>query len=177
MLDDPAAGVLVPPEERPIGVVFQDYLLFPHLTALENVAFGLRSRGAVAPRGARARRAPWLGRVGPGGPGRVPAQALSGGQAQRVALARALATEPAPAPARRAAVGARRRRARRAAASLRRHLAAYEGTCLVITHDPIEAMTLGDQLVVLEAGRVVQAGSPTSSRRIRARATSPTCSA
>jgi molybdate transport system ATP-binding protein len=77
-----------------------------------------------------------------------------------VALARALATDPRlllldePLAAMDAGARAELRR------GLSRHLAAYEGTCLVITHDPIEAMTLGDQLVVLEAGRVVQAGSP-----------------
>ena len=78
VLDDPAAGVRVPTERRPVGVVFQDYLLFPHLTALENVAFGLRSRGAG--RGARARaRARDARPRGPGrpaprrGPGRSPA--------------------------------------------------------------------------------------------------------
>ena len=85
--------------------------------------------------------------------------ALSGGQAQRVALARALATDPRlllldePLSAMDAGARAELRR------GLSRHLAAFPGTCLVITHDPIEAMTLGDQLVVLEAGRVVQAGT------------------
>ncbi|MBY0274327.1 ATP-binding cassette domain-containing protein, partial [Candidatus Binatia bacterium] len=63
VLDDPASDVLVAPEERPLGVVFQDYLLFPHLDALDNVAFGLSCRGV--PRGeARARAAAWLDRVG-----------------------------------------------------------------------------------------------------------------
>ena len=94
LLDDPAAGVFVPPERRPVGVVFQDYLLFPHLTALENVAFGLRARGIAAARGPPAgRRAGWSGSAWPTTPASEPA-ALSGGQAQRVALARALATEP-----------------------------------------------------------------------------------
>ena len=159
VLEDTAAGVCVPTEQRPVGVVFQDYLLFPHMTALENVAFGLRSRGAG--RGpARERALAMLDRMGLADLAAAKPRALSGGQAQRVALARALATDPRlllldePLSAMDAGARAELRR------GLSRHLAAYEGTCIVITHDPIEAMTLGDQLVVLEAGHVVQAGSP-----------------
>ena len=159
VLEDPAAGIRVPTERRPVGVVFQDYLLFPHMTVLENVAFGLRSRGAG--RGAARERAlEMLDRVGLSDRASAKPRALSGGQAQRVALARALATDPRlllldePLAAMDAGARAELRR------GLSRHLAAYEGTCMVITHDPIEAMTLGDQLVVLEAGRVVQAGTP-----------------
>jgi molybdate transport system ATP-binding protein len=92
-LDDPAAGIFVPPERRPVGVVFQDGLLFPHLSALENVAFGLRSRGARRA-DARRRAAGWLHRVGLGEREHARPRELSGGEAQRVALARALATEP-----------------------------------------------------------------------------------
>ena len=90
--DEPPA-VFVPTEHRPIGVVFQDYLLFNHMTALENVAFGLRARGT--PRAdARRRAREWLDRVGLDGHTHTRPRALSGGQAQRVALARALATYP-----------------------------------------------------------------------------------
>ena len=159
VLDDPAARVHVPTERRPIGVVFQDYLLFPHLSVLENVAFGPRSRSAGRAR-ARARALEMLERVGLADCAQERPRALSGGQAQRVALARALATEPRlllldePLAAMDAGARAELRR------GLSRHLAAFAGTCLVITHDPIEAMTLGDQLVVLEAGRVVQSGTP-----------------
>jgi molybdate transport system ATP-binding protein len=159
VLEDTAAGVRVPTEQRPVGVVFQDYLLFPHMTALENVAFGLRSRGAGRS-AARERALAMLDRVGLADLASARPRALSGGQAQRVALARALATDPRlllldePLSAMDAGARAELRR------GLSRHLAAFPGTCLVITHDPIEAMTLGDQLVVLEAGRVVQAGSP-----------------
>jgi molybdate transport system ATP-binding protein len=158
-LDDPAAGVLVPTEKRPIGVVFQDYLLFPHLSVLENVAFGPRSRGAGRA-AARERALAVLDRVGLADRASDRPRALSGGQAQRVALARALATDPRlllldePLAAMDAGARAELRR------SLSRHLAAFPGVCLVITHDPIEAMTLGDRLVVLEGGRVVQAGTP-----------------
>jgi len=159
VLEDVATSTRVPTERRPIGVVFQDYLLFPHLSALENVAFGLRARGAGRA-AARRRALAMLERVGLGDQASAKPKALSGGQAQRVALARALATDPRlllldePLAAMDAGARAELRR------GLSRHLAAYEGTCLMITHDPIEAMTLGDQLVVLEAGRVVQAGTP-----------------
>jgi molybdate transport system ATP-binding protein len=159
VLEDTAAAVRLPTEQRPIGVVFQDYLLFPHMTVLENVAFGLRARGTGRAL-ARARALDMLERVGLRDRAAAKPRALSGGQAQRVALARALATDPRlllldePLSAMDAGARAELRR------GLSRHLAAFPGTCLVITHDPIEAMTLGDQLVVLEAGRVVQAGTP-----------------
>jgi len=158
VLDDPAAGVHVPAEQRPVGVMFQDYRLFPHLSALENAAFGLRARGV---RRAEARRSAqeWLERVGVGQVARLRPKSLSGGQAQRVALARALATEPRllllDEPL--AAIdGAARADLRR---DLRRHLSWFRGTSLVVTHDPLEAMTLADTLVVLEEGRVTQTGS------------------
>ncbi len=159
VLDDPAAGVHVPTEERPIGMLFQDYLLFPHLSALDNVAFGLRTRG-LSRREARAAAAGWLERVGMDAGERAHPKALSGGQAQRVALARALVTDPRmllldePLAALDAGSRAGLRR------ELSRHLTTFEGTCLVVTHDPVEAMALADQLVVLEAGSVTQAGTP-----------------
>src|SRR5213080_415548 len=94
VLDEPANAIRMPVEQRPIGMVFQDYLLFPHLSVAENVAFGLRSRG-MAHRPALAEAGRWLARVGlPVEGDRRPAS-LSGGQAQRVALARALASNPA----------------------------------------------------------------------------------
>lgn len=159
VLDDTAHHVHVPTENRPIGVVFQDYLLFPHLSALDNVAFGLRTRGRGR-KAARAAALTWLGRMGLVDQADARPRALSGGQAQRVALARALATEPRlllldePLAAMDAGARAELRR------ELGRHLAAFEGTCLVVTHDPIEAMTLADRLVVMDAGRVVQSGPP-----------------
>jgi molybdate transport system ATP-binding protein len=159
VLEDTAAGVRVPTERRPIGFVFQDYLLFPHLSALENVAFGLRARGV--PR-AEARRlaAAWLERVGLADHARSRPHALSGGQAQRVALARAMAGDPRlllldePLAALDAATRSELRR------ELRRHLASFDGTRLLVTHDPLEAMTLADRLVVLEHGRITQTGTP-----------------
>ena len=155
-LDD-AGRTFVPPERRDVGVVFQDYLLFPHLTALENVAFGPRCRGASRTH-ARAIASDWLARVGLADlAGRRPRH-LSGGQAQRVALARALALRPAllllDEPL--AALDARTRLETRA--ELHRHLADHPGATLVVTHDPLDAFVLADRLVILEHGRVVQEG-------------------
>ncbi len=93
VLDDPAAGIFVPPERRRIGVVFQDQVLFGHLNALDNVAFGLTSRGMRRTE-ARERAQAWLDAMDLGDLGHRRPRALSGGQRQRVALARALACEP-----------------------------------------------------------------------------------
>ncbi|WP_422741992.1 ABC transporter ATP-binding protein [Micromonospora sp. WMMD754] len=156
-LDRPDRRVWTPPERRPVGVVFQDYLLFPHLSALDNVAFGPRRRGADR-RAARARAQGWLDRVGLGEQARRRPRQLSGGQAQRVALARALAVEPTllllDEPL--AALDARTRLDTRA--ELQRHLAAHPGATLLVTHDPLDALVLADRLVIVEHGRVVQEG-------------------
>ena len=93
VLDDTSRGIHLQPERRPIGVVFQDYLLFPHLSVLENVSFGLRARGVPA-RDARNRAGAWLDRLGVAEYAEARPRVLSGGQAQRVALARALAIDP-----------------------------------------------------------------------------------
>jgi molybdate transport system ATP-binding protein len=156
-LDDARARRWTPPEQRPIGVVFQDYLLFPHLSALENVAFGPRSHGTDR-RTARAVAAGWLDRVGLAAHARRKPRQLSGGQAQRVALARALAVDPEllllDEPL--AALDARTRLDTRA--ELHRHLAAHPGATLIVTHDPLDAIVLADRLVIVEHGRVVQEG-------------------
>ncbi|MDP9798783.1 molybdate transport system ATP-binding protein [Catenuloplanes nepalensis] len=147
----------LPPEHRPIGVVFQDYLLFPHLSALDNVAFGPRRHGAGR-RAARATALDWLTRVGLAEHASKRPRQLSGGQAQRVALARALAVHPRlfllDEPL--AALDARTRLDTRA--ELQRHLAAHPGATLLVTHDPLDALVLADRLVIVEAGRVVQEG-------------------
>jgi molybdate transport system ATP-binding protein len=157
-LDDPAAGLFVQPERRPVAVVFQDYLLFPNLSALENVAFGLRARGTARAE-ARARAADWLARVGLADHIHQRPRALSGGQAQRVALARALATEPRllllDEPLAALDAGARSGVRR----DLRRHLTTFDGARLLVTHDPVDAYALAERVVILEAGRVVQAGT------------------
>src|SRR5262245_17205086 len=157
--DDPNAHIYVPPERRPVGVMFQDNLLFPHLTALENVAFGLRARG-LSRREARRRATDWLQRVGLDGRTRARPRELSGGQAQRVALARALASDPAmlllDEPL--AALDATTRNDVRR--ELRRHLTTLAGVRLLITHDPVDAAVLADLVVVLDHGRIAQTGTP-----------------
>ncbi len=149
----------LPPERRRVGMVFQDYLLFPHLSALDNVAFGPRSAGA-SKTASRVIATRWLDRVGLADLGGSRPAQLSGGQAQRVALARALASEPRllllDEPL--AALDARTRADIRA--DLRRHLTGFDGASIVVTHDPLDAMVLADRIVVVEYGRQVQAGTP-----------------
>jgi molybdate transport system ATP-binding protein len=159
VLDDPAADVFVPTAERPIGVVFQDYLLFPRLSALDNVAFGLRARGHDKA-SARNRAREWLERFALVQHANAKPRTLSGGQAQRVALARALATDPRllllDEPL--AALDAGTRLQVRT--ELRRHLATFNGARLLVTHDPVDALVLADRLVIVEKGHVTQTGTP-----------------
>jgi molybdate transport system ATP-binding protein len=156
---DRPPSVFLRPEARPVGVVFQDYLLFARMTAVENVAFGLRARG-MDRRGARRIAFEWLERVGLAEYGGSRPGALSGGQAQRVALARALATSPSvlllDEPL--AALDAGSRLLVRT--ELGRHLGDYRGRTLLVTHDPLDAMVLADRLVIVERGQVVQVGAP-----------------
>ena len=159
VLDCPDDGRFVPPEQRRIGVVFQDHRLFPHLRVIDNVAFGPRSRGrsrSVARSGA----ASWLHLLGLSDlADRYPRQ-LSGGQAQRVALARALAGDPAALLLDEPLAALDVQTRADVQGELREHLAAFEGPVLLVTHDPIEALLLAQRIVVLEAGRVVQVGAP-----------------
>lgn len=154
----PSEGVRLPPRARSIGVMFQSLLLFPALSALDNVAFGLRAQG-VGRAEARRRAGAHLARFNVGDVALKRPSQLSGGEAQRVALARALAVEPAvllmDEPMSALDV-AGRNEARRA---LRRALDDFEGAKAIITHDPFEAMALADRLVIIEGGRVTQEGS------------------
>lgn len=158
VLDDPGKGVFVPPHRRPIGVVFQEYLLFPHLTVLDNITFGMRSRGGGRARSVASARE-WMSRLGLDGMEAKRPGELSGGQAQRVALARALVIEPKmllldePLSALDVTTRVELRRV------LADHLRSFEGPRLLITHDPAEAFLLADEIYVIEGGVITQVGT------------------
>jgi len=159
VVDDPSRAVFVPPQERRVGVVFQDHRLFPHLRVLDNVAFGPRSRGVPRP-DARAAAAEWLERLGLAELAARRPRQLSGGQAQRVALARALASEPAALLLDEPLAALDVQTRAEVQGELREHLREFAGPTLLVTHDPIEALLLAGRILVLERGRVVQEGSP-----------------
>ncbi len=148
-----------PAPDRRVGLVFQEQVLFPHLTALDNVAFGPRARGTHRT-AARTLASEWLDRLGIGDLADRRPRELSGGQAQRVAIARALVTEPAlllldePMAGLDVGVAAELR------IELTRHLATYAGITLLVTHDALDALTLATHVLVIEDGRIAQAGSP-----------------
>jgi molybdate transport system ATP-binding protein len=147
----------LPAERRGVGLVFQDFLLFPHLTVADNVAFAARTSGSW--RVARAKTEPWLTRFDLTELAQRHPNALSGGQSQRVALARALAADPAvlllDEPM--ASLDVEIRDAVRA--DLARHLREFGGPAIVVTHDREDAAALCDEVLVLERGRVVQRGT------------------
>jgi ABC-type Fe3+/spermidine/putrescine transport system ATPase subunit len=149
----------LPPQRRGMGMVFQNYALFPHLDVYENVAFGLRAqRVGAAALGEQVTKA--LARVDLAGYERRPVQALSGGQQQRVALARALAPEPPlllldePLSNLDAALRERTRD------ELRQLLKRVGITAIFVTHDQEEAFALSDRIAVLREGRLQQLGTP-----------------
>ncbi|MWA14179.1 ABC transporter permease [Streptomyces sp. BA2] len=149
----------LPPHRRHVAWVPQDGALFPHMSALANTAYGPRALGV--PRAEARRRAQeWLDRLGVGHLAhRRPAQ-LSGGQAQRVALARALAARPRlllldePLAALDQTTRAHVRH------TLRTHLDTFGGVCLIVTHDPVEAVSLADRVLVLDQGLALQDEAP-----------------
>ncbi|RCK69840.1 ABC transporter ATP-binding protein [Desertihabitans brevis] len=149
----------LPARDRQVGLVFQDPLLFGHLSATDNVAFGLRA-GGVGRREARTRARALLASWGLVELADRPGRRLSGGEAQRVALARAVAAGPhallLDEPL--AALDARTRLVTRG--ELRVRLAELGVPTLLVTHDPVDAAVLADRVVVLEQGRVVQEGTP-----------------
>jgi ABC-type Fe3+/spermidine/putrescine transport system ATPase subunit len=149
----------LPAEKREFGIVFQGYALFPHLTALANVAYPLRVRG-VARDEARKRAQQMLDRVGLGAIGERRPMHLSGGQQQRVAVARALVFQPSMLLLDEPMSALDRDLRRRLQAELKT-LHREEGrTFLLVTHDQEEAMTLSDRIAVFRAGKVAQVGSP-----------------
>lgn len=146
-------------QQREVGLVFQRQLLFPHLTALANVAFGPRSRGI--PRGeAEARAQEWLDRLGVGELSQRKPGELSGGQAQRVAIARALITRPRLLLLDEPLTGLDVKVAMALRIELGRHLASFDGVTLLVTHHALDALTVADRVLVLDEGRVAQIGTP-----------------
>ncbi|MEO8519179.1 MAG: ABC transporter ATP-binding protein [Dermatophilaceae bacterium] len=157
--ESPADSVRLPPEKRRTGLVVADHLLFPHLSVMDNVAFGPRSRG-MAKEPARLRAGTELEALGLGDRAQVRPNELSSGQAQRVALARALATDPdlllLDEPL--SALDPETRAQTRADLGLR--LRAFLGITILVTHDPLDALSLADHLVFMNGGQLVQQGTP-----------------
>ncbi|MEZ4448230.1 MAG: ATP-binding cassette domain-containing protein [Nannocystaceae bacterium] len=158
LVEETASKIRRPPAERRIGVVFQGHALFPHLRAVDNVAYGLRARGRPRVEAEEEARR-WLDRLGVLSLATCLPGQLSGGQVQAVALARALITgprlllldEPLSALDVRARAGARE--------LLSRTLRDAEVACLMITHDARDALAVADRLVALEAGRITRSGT------------------
>lgn len=150
-------SLLVAPEKRGVGLLGQDPLLFPHLDALDNIAFGRRSTGAGRT-AARRDAAEWLEAVGLAGMENRKPSALSGGQQQRVALARALAARPdvllldEPMAALDVETAPRMRRL------LRERLADRGIATLLVTHDVLDAVVLADRVAILHEGTIVDEG-------------------
>lgn len=148
-------GLHVPPEKRRVGMVFQDYAIFPHLSVLDNVRFGLK-RG----RKGREKALAMLALVGLGDSAEKMPQELSGGQQQRVAIARALAPDPAmlllDEPFSNLDANLRYQVRR----EVRDLLKSNGITAIFVTHDQEEALYLGDKIAVMNAGHVEQVGSP-----------------
>ena len=157
--DDPGSGIRLEARHRHVGVVFQQGLLFPHLTALQNAAFGPRSRGVPRRRAERTAQE-WLDRLGVADLADRRPDRLSGGEAQRVAVARALAgsprllllDEPLSALDVRVAAGLR--------VELARHLGEHDGVSLLVTHDALDALTVATRVLVVDEGRVAQDATP-----------------
>jgi molybdate transport system ATP-binding protein len=159
VLEDPAQHVKIPPEKRPIGLMFQDYLLFPHMSAVENVAFGLRAKGTDK-KTAYAKASETMARLGLDGLASAKPGSMSGGQQQRVAMARALVTDPKlllldePLAALDVSTKTDVRRL------LREVLRQSNAANVLVTHDLLDAVALGDRMVVIENGGIVQTGTP-----------------
>ena len=154
---DSAAGISLPIQERRVGFVFQDYLLFPHLTALQNVGYGIRSVPSIGRRG-RAREVLELLGIGEAAD-RYPRE-LSGGEQQRVALARALASDPAilllDEPLSALDASTRLRLLEQIVDVQRKSMIPF----VYVTHSPVDAVRAGDWVLILDSGRVVQEGKP-----------------
>lgn len=150
-------NVFVPPEERRIGLVFQDFALFPHLTAAQNVAFGLKGR---SPADRRRRALELLDRFNLRHRADAWPHTLSGGEQQRIAIARALAPQPMALLLDEPFSGLDGELRAQVRESVVSGLRESDAAILIVTHDPEEAMLLGDEIALMADGRIVQAGPP-----------------
>jgi iron(III) transport system ATP-binding protein len=152
-------GAVLPPERRNMGMIFQSYAVWPHMTVLQNVAYGLKMKSVAQPGRDEGAMAMLKATQLDGLAHRYPSD-LSGGQQQRVALARALAPQPAilllDEPL--SNLDANLRGEMRF--EIRRLHDEFSGTSIYVTHDQVEAMTMADRIVVMNAGRIEQIGSP-----------------
>jgi len=159
VLFDPARGVDLPVEGRELGYVPQDYALFPHLSVRQNIEFALRCRAGLTPSQLEQRTAQVLAELKLTALAERRVTALSGGEKQRVALARALSVRPRALlldePLAAFDIAARRQ----TRAFLADYLGRLELPTIVVTHDAADARALAARILVLEAGRIVQAGS------------------
>lgn len=159
IVDNPASGILIPAQDRNAGVVHQRYLLFEHLSVIDNIAFSQSVRGVSKDEGLRIAQH-WIEALDLSGLGERRPSELSGGQQQRVALARALASEPAmllldePLAALDVQTKGSLRRL------LKETLDGFAGPRLLITHDPVDAMFLADRVLIIENGKITQSGTP-----------------
>src|ERR1700737_5451185 len=165
---EPSAGTIylgaralteIKPAARGLGIVFQSYALFPHMTAAENIAFGLEMRGVAKPEQTK-RVADALALVGLAGFSDRYPRRMSGGQQQRVALARALVIQPDVLLLDEPLSNLDAKLRRDVRQELRRLQRLSGITTIMVTHDQDEAMSIGDRLVVMDHGRVQQIGSP-----------------
>ncbi len=150
-------STFLPPEQRGIGLMFQDYALFPHLSILDNVRFGLT---ALPPADAEREALHALDRVGLRSYARDYPHALSGGEQQRVALARAIAPRPSVLLMDEPFSGLDRRMRDNVRDETMAVLRETRATCIMVTHDPEEALRMGDRIALMRRGRLVQLGTP-----------------
>lgn len=157
VVEDSEAGIRNPPEQRSVGMVFQDLRLFPHMSVADNIGYGLRLRG-VPRKQARVLAEPLIETLGLAPHSKQKPGSLSGGQAQKVALARTLITNPQvillDEPF--SALDAESR------PKVRRDMSLYfrhpDCTTIIVTHDPMEAKALCNRVIVMEEGRFIQEG-------------------
>jgi iron(III) transport system ATP-binding protein len=159
VLNDPTHGVFVPPERRRMGMVFQTYAIWPHMTVFQNVAFPLQEQ-RVPRAEIRDRVSQMLALVGLQDYENTPAPNLSGGQQQRVALARALVTDPEVLLLDEPLSNLDARLREQMRFEIRDMQVRLGITTIFVTHDQLEAMTMSDQVIVMQAGLIEQQGTP-----------------